>query len=78
MLESNQKVKENVNFIVENEKDVTLLLVHDEQIQAKKNIWYLENSVSNYMCENKDKFMELNASIQGNVAFANHSKVSIK
>lgn len=29
-------------------------------------------------CVDKDKFVELDKSIKGNVTFANHSKVSIK
>ena len=33
-----RKVKENVNFDIEDEKETTLLLVHNELIQANKNI----------------------------------------
>ena len=72
-----RRIKENVNLVVENEKEVILLLVHDEWIQAKENMWYLDNGVNNHMCEDKDKFIELHESIKGNVTFTYHSKVSI-
>jgi len=64
--------------VIEKEKEVTLLLVHDERIEDKKNMWYLDNEASNHMCGNKDKFMEFDEVIRGNVTFVDHSKVAIK
>ena len=55
-----------------------MLLVHDERMQDKENMWYLDNKVSNHMCGYKDKLMELDEVIRGNVIFVNHSKVVIK
>jgi hypothetical protein len=41
------KVKENVILVIEKEKKTILLLVYDERMQAKMNIWYLDNDTSN-------------------------------
>jgi hypothetical protein len=64
--------------VIKEEKEATLLLVNNERMQDKENIWYLDNRASNHICGDKDKFMELNEAIRGNVTFANHSKVAIK
>jgi hypothetical protein len=64
--------------MIEEEKEVTLLLVHIERVQDKKNMWYLDNGANNHMCGDKDKFMKLGEPIRGNVTFADHSKVAIK
>ena len=45
--------------MIEEEKEATLLLVHNKRMQDKENMWYLDNGVSNHMCGDKDKFMEL-------------------
>jgi len=77
-VEGMDKLKKNTNLVIEEEKKVTLLLVHDEIMQDKKNMWYLDNEANNHMCRDKDKFMELDEAIKGNVTFADHSKVVIK
>ena len=41
-------------------------------------MWYPNNEANNHMCGDKDRFMELDEAIRGDVTFANHSKVSIK
>ena len=73
-----RKVKENINLVIEEKKKVTLLLVHDKQRQAKENTWYLDNGANNHMFGDRDKFMELDESIKGNVTFVDRSKVFIK
>jgi len=55
-----------------------LLLMHNERMQDKENMWYLDNRANNHMCEDKNKFMELDEAIRGNVTFADHLKVAIK
>jgi len=47
-------------------------------MQDKENMWYLDNEANNHICEDKDKFIELDEVIRGNVTFTNHSKVVIK
>jgi len=64
--------------VIEEEKEAIILLVRDKRMQDKENIWYLDNRASNNMCGDKDKFMELDEAIGGNVTFMNHSKVIIK
>jgi len=41
-------------------------------------MWYLDNGAKNHMCRDKNKFLELDGSIRGNVTFADHSNVAIK
>jgi hypothetical protein len=71
-------VEKNVNLVVKEKQEASILLVHDERMKTKENMWCLENGASNHMCGDKDKFVELDESIKGNVTFANYSKVSIK
>jgi len=73
-----KRVEENVNLMIEEEKEVTLLLMHNERMQNKENMWYLDNRANNHMCGDKNKFMKLDEAIRGNVTFADHSKVAIK
>jgi hypothetical protein len=64
--------------VIEKEKEANLLLVLNKRMQDKENLWYLDNGANNHMCGDKDKFMELDEAIRGNVKFADHSKVFIK
>jgi hypothetical protein len=64
--------------VIKEEKNATLLLVHDERMQNKENMWYLNNGANNHMCGDKNKFMELDKEIRGNDTFADHLKVAIK
>jgi len=38
----------------------------------------VNNGASNYMCEYREKFMELNENVNGNVSFGDSSKVRIE
>jgi hypothetical protein len=64
--------------MIEEKNEATLLLVYNEKMQDKENMWYLDNGASNHMCEDKDKFMELDEITRSNVIFVDHSKVAIK
>jgi hypothetical protein len=64
--------------VIKEEKNATLLLVHDERMQNKENMWYLDNGANNHMCGDKNKFMELDKEIRGNDTFVDHLKVAIK
>jgi len=48
-----KRVKENANLVIEEEKKTTILLVHDERIQDKESMWYLNNGASNHICGDK-------------------------
>jgi hypothetical protein len=51
-----KKVEENVNLMIEEEKEVTLLLVHNERMQDKENIWYLDNEANNHTCGDRQVY----------------------
>ena len=41
-------VEENANLVIK-ENEPTLLQVHNEKIQQKKNMWYLDNGASKHV-----------------------------
>lgn len=61
-----------------NEENVTPKLRRMRVKPNKSNMWYLDNRASNHMMGQKDKFQELNRSIQGSVRFDDGSRVRIK
>ena len=56
---STRKIGENVNLIIKDKKEATLLLVHDERMHVKENMWYLNNDTNYHMCRDRGKFIEL-------------------
>jgi len=40
--------------------------------------WYLDNGASNHMCGCKEKFVEINKTVRGNVSFGDTSKIQIE
>jgi hypothetical protein len=73
-----KRVEENANLVIEKVKETTILIVRDERMQNKENMWYLDIRASNRIYRDKDKFMKLDEAIRGNVTFTDHSKVFIK
>ncbi|KAL7606533.1 uncharacterized protein LOC111907056 [Lactuca sativa] len=64
------------DFLNEEKLNRKLRSAGDES--SNTNIWYLDNGASNHMTGQKEKFCELNQSIQGFVKFGDGSKVLIE
>ena len=56
----------------------TLLLARKETDGVQANSWYLDSGASNHMCGCKEKFVELDEKVKGNVSFGDSSKVQIQ
>lgn len=61
-----------------NKEDGTLLLACNDTGRDQANAWYLDIGTNNHMSENRNKFMELNELVKGNVTFRYDSKVLVK
>ncbi|XP_015386415.1 uncharacterized protein LOC107177287 [Citrus sinensis] len=75
----NTKIDERVNYVEEkNGEDDILLLARNDTSGGQENTWYLDTGASNHMSGNKSMFVELNESMNDNVAFGDDSKVPVK
>ncbi|KAH0693373.1 hypothetical protein KY285_020470 [Solanum tuberosum] len=62
--------------LVDNNKDrdeSTLLLALKEEDTDDCSLWYLDNGISNHMCDHKDKFVEIKKTVKGDVSFGDTS-----
>ncbi|RDX83791.1 hypothetical protein CR513_35260, partial [Mucuna pruriens] len=77
--ECRTNVEEKVNLVGDKEEgeEPTLLLALNED-SDDKSLWYLDNGASNHMCGYKEKFVELEEKVRGNVSFGDSSKVKIQ
>ena len=70
------EMEEKANLI--NEEESTLLLTLKGEDKDVNCSWYLDNGANNHMCGYKEKFVELNENVSGNVSLGNSSKVRIE
>nr|GFC55542.1 copia-type polyprotein [Tanacetum cinerariifolium] len=72
------QVEEKANLMeVQDEDELTLLMVrHDEQ-KDKIKPWHIDSAASNHMTGEEDLFVEMEVS-KGNVTFGDESKAPVK
>lgn len=65
---SNDK-EDKVNLVgdEEDEEEPTLLLALNDEEKDDKSSWQLDNGASNHMCGYKEKFVEIDEKVGGNV-----------
>ncbi|XP_050896826.1 uncharacterized protein LOC127103620 [Lathyrus oleraceus] len=74
-----KKVAEKANFVEEKDgEEETLLLACQNQVEEKRNKWYLDTGASNHMCGDRSMFVETNEATTGNVSFGDDSKIPVK
>ncbi|KAI5384247.1 hypothetical protein KIW84_071307 [Lathyrus oleraceus] len=59
-------------------EEETLLLACKNQVEEKRNKWYLDTGASNHMCGDRSMSVEINEATTGNVSFGDDSKIPVK
>ncbi|KAI5411646.1 hypothetical protein KIW84_056643 [Lathyrus oleraceus] len=73
-----KKVEETTNLTLEAEANEGFLLMAQNEINTKYNVWYLDSGASNHMCGHKHLFKEMRKIEDGNVSFGDASKVKVE
>ncbi|KAI5438801.1 hypothetical protein KIW84_024504 [Lathyrus oleraceus] len=74
-----KKVVEKANFVEEKGgEEETLLLACQNQVEEKRNKWYLDTGVRNHMCGDQSMLVEINEATTRNVSFGDDLKIPIK
>ncbi|XP_070032779.1 uncharacterized protein [Nicotiana tomentosiformis] len=73
-------VEEKANLVNDKKEDdeSTVLLALKEEDMDDCSSWYLDNGARNPMCGCKEKFVEINKMVRGNVSFGDTSKIQIE
>ncbi|XP_026417061.1 uncharacterized protein LOC113312528 [Papaver somniferum] len=75
---SSNNVEERANYASkENQEDQTLLVACKGGDYDENCTWVLDTGASNHMCGTKEKFVELDESVSGNVTFGNGAKTPV-
>ncbi|XP_070043804.1 uncharacterized protein [Nicotiana tomentosiformis] len=72
--------RSNANLVDDKKEEVesTLLMALKEEDKDDCCSWYLDNGASNHMCGCKEKSVEINKMVRGNVSFGDTSKIQIE
>ncbi|XP_070045049.1 uncharacterized protein [Nicotiana tomentosiformis] len=76
--QSNIEEKPNLVDDKKEEYESTLLMTLKEEDMDDCNSWYLDNVASNNMYGCKEKFVEINKMVRGNVSFRDTSQIQIE
>ncbi|XP_070056949.1 uncharacterized protein [Nicotiana tomentosiformis] len=60
---------------IEESKDLDSMMEEDKDDCSS---WYLDNGANNHMCVCKEKFVDINKTVRGNVSFGDTSKIQIE